>query len=308
MAIQQRRQRRDSIGSKAIDAAKTVERKIEHALTVMWDELPSWQQDNHFILHGYRRATGSFKKCFHSLFYFHNETINIYTHLIGAVCAVSLLPLFTRLPTASTPELLSFTIFLLSATACLALSATYHTIQSHSHSVARFGNQLDYLGIIILIWGSFVPSVYYGFLCHPQLRNIYWGMITVLSLLCAAVTVNPKFRTPKWRPFRAGMFVALGGSAVVPVLHGVVGLYGAVALDQRMGLRWVVAQGLLYVVGAAIYAARVPERWAPGRFDLVGASHQIFHVCVLLAAAAQLRGLVVAFDFAKSMGEGVCDA
>ena len=30
--------------------------------------------------------------------------------------------------------------------------------------------------------------------------------------------------------------------------------------------------------GAAIYAMRIPERWYPGKFDLVLHSHQLFHV------------------------------
>lgn len=35
--------------------------------------------------------------------------------------------------------------------------------------------------------------------------------------------------------------------------------------------------GATYLLGAAIYAKRVPERWFPGRFDVLLASHQIFH-------------------------------
>lgn len=31
----------------------------------------------------------------------------------------------------------------------------------------------------------------------------------------------------------------------------------------------------LYAAGFGVYAAHVPERWAPGRFDLVGHSHQV---------------------------------
>lgn len=63
----------------------------------------------------------------------------------------------------------------------------------------------------------------------------------------------PSFRTPEWRPFRAGMFVAMGASAVVPVLHGI-SLFGVAQLEQQMGLFWLVLQGLLYISGAAIYA------------------------------------------------------
>jgi hypothetical protein len=38
----------------------------------------------------------------------------------------------------------------------------------------------DYAGIVVLIVTSFVPPVYYGFLCQPLLRNFY--MISTLSL------------------------------------------------------------------------------------------------------------------------------
>jgi len=43
--------------------------------------------------------------------------------------------------------------------------------------------------------------------------------------------------------------------------------------------------------------ARIPERFKPGAFDVWGSSHQMFHVLVLLAAAAHFRGLLVAFDY-----------
>ena len=41
--------------------------------------------------------------------------------------------------------------------------------------------------------------------------------------------------------------------------------------------------GLIYIIGACIYIARVPERCKPGTFDLCGASHQIFHFAVIIA-------------------------
>ena len=46
-----------------------------------------------------------------------------------------------------------------------------------------------------------------------------------------------------------------------------------------------------------ITQARWPERIAPGKFDVIGSSHQIFHVLVVLAAASHLVGLVTAFDY-----------
>jgi len=49
------------------------------------------------------------------------------------------------------------------------------------------------------------------------------------------------------------MFVAMGLSAVIPVLHGV-RKYGAAQMGKQIGLSWLVGQGMLYIAGAAIYA------------------------------------------------------
>lgn len=49
------------------------------------------------------------------------------------------------------------------------------------------------------------------------------------------------------------MFVAVGLSAVFPVLHGLK-LYGLDQMNQQMGLFWVVLQGFLYILGAGLYS------------------------------------------------------
>lgn len=67
------------------------------------------------------------------------------------------------------------------------------------------------------------------------------------------VVLFPRFRTPAWRPFRAFMFVAMGLSALFPVIHGVK-TFGVAQLERQIGLSWLVTQGLLYILGAGIYA------------------------------------------------------
>ena len=56
-------------------------------------------------------------------------------------------------------DIIAFTFFFAGAIVCLGMSATYHTISNHSQLVNKLGNQLDYVGIVALITGSFVPSV-----------------------------------------------------------------------------------------------------------------------------------------------------
>jgi adiponectin receptor len=131
------------------------------------------------------------------------------------------------------------------------------------------------------------------------------GQITAIALATAYACVSPSFRRPEWRTLRAALFVAMGLSAVFPVLHGLA-LYGYAHLRRTLGLHWLVAQGALYITGASIYAARVPERLWPGRFDLFANSHQIFHLFVLAAATVHLRGVLRAFH-AKHTGPHAAD-
>lgn len=168
------------------------EKEVERKLTVLWHELPSWQRDNHFITSGYRPASNSYHRSFLSLGHLHNETVNIYTHLIGAV--VALLSSFiiysvlgSRYESATREDVLVFSCYFLGAVACLGMSATYHLISNHSEQVAIWGNKLDYLGIVFLIWGSFIPILYYGFQSEPQLMKTYATMVRLppTLLLCS---------------------------------------------------------------------------------------------------------------------------
>ncbi|OJK05231.1 hemolysin III family protein [Aspergillus aculeatinus CBS 121060] len=288
-----------AVAAAVLEQPPKVLKKLLH-----WEELPHWQRDNQHIHSGYRPASASFLVSFQSLTYLHNETVNIYTHLLPSLLVVPAAfalyrALAPRYETATQADVIVFGCFFAGAAFCLGMSATYHTISNHSPMVARIGNAFDYAGIVGLTVGSFIPSVYFGFYCQPALQRLYWSMICTIGLGCVVVSIFPQFRTPGWRPFRAAMFVGMGLSAVFPVIHGL-RLYGLGQMTRQIGLGWLVLQGLLYILGAAIYAARVPERLRPGQFDLWGSSHQIFHVLVVCAAIAHLTGLLKAFDYRHS--------
>lgn len=50
-----------------------------------YDELPEWQKDSPFIRYGYRPESNSTHACFSSWLYLHNETVNIYSHLLPGI-------------------------------------------------------------------------------------------------------------------------------------------------------------------------------------------------------------------------------
>ncbi|KEF54572.1 uncharacterized protein A1O9_09014 [Exophiala aquamarina CBS 119918] len=152
-----------------------------HSL-VHWNDLPHWMQDNQHIHGQYRQASYSYSRSVQSIMHWHNESINIWSHLVPAIfslpiAAVLFNVLRPRYEQASLPDLIAMGCFFLGVACCLGLSASYHTVSNHSPRVAKFWNQLDYAGISILIAGSFIPSVYYGFWCHSERQWTYWSMV-----------------------------------------------------------------------------------------------------------------------------------
>lgn len=55
---------------------------------------------------------------------------------------------------------------------------SFHIVANHSECVAARGNQLDYVGVVVLMWGSTIPSIYYGFYCNPNLQALYWLVVS----------------------------------------------------------------------------------------------------------------------------------
>lgn len=127
--------------------------------------------------------------------------------------------------------------------------------------------RLDYCGIALLIMGSFVPWLYYGFYCHYQPKVIYLSVVCVLGCLSIIVSLFDKFSEPNLRPLRAGVFASFGLSGIVPAIHYSL-MEGWFSQISQATLGWLILMGCLYIIGAMFYALRVPERWFPGKFDL----------------------------------------
>jgi len=278
--------------------------------TITFAELPAWMKDNEFILTGYRGELNSWRKCLRSVFgYLHNETVNIHTHLHASILFAFFLCTFTNsyfkaYEDISWADRAVFAAFLSSAVFCLLCSAFFHMASSHSKQVAARCHALDYSGIIALILGSFYPCVYYGFYCEQHYRIGYVLLITLAGLAAAYIVLNPEYAKPTHRHARTRVFIALGLCSILPVSHLVLS-HGIYILFREMGFLWLLAAGVMYITGAVLYANRIPERLAPGRFDYFFSSHQIFHIFVVLAALSTYVCVLAAFDHRHSPS-GMC--
>ncbi|XP_050538967.1 adiponectin receptor protein isoform X4 [Daktulosphaira vitifoliae] len=275
----------------------------------MWNvchfhNLPQWLQDNDFLHTGHRPPLNSFQACFQSIFRIHTETGNIWTHLLGCIAFFVMTLYFATRPEEelSFQDKFVFITYFIGAITCMGLSFVFHTVHCHSETVGKLFSKLDYCGIAILIMGSFVPWLYYGFYCEPYSWILYLVLVIALGLVSMIVALWDKFSDPSLRPLRAGVFMTFGLIGVIPAMH-----YGAVegffSNFTLISLGWLLLMGFLYIAGALLYALRVPERFFPGKCDLLFQSHQIFHVLVILAAFVHYHGITKMAEYRLSNGE-----
>ncbi|TPX31359.1 hypothetical protein SmJEL517_g05311 [Synchytrium microbalum] len=203
--------------------------RFQKALTCGFEHMPHWMQDNGFILSGYRFIDNSYRECVKSMFYLHNETLNVYTHLIGSLAFVVLayLTIWNRVPwsesmeNASWIDIVAWSCFFAGAIGCMGLSAAFHLFQCHSYDVCTAWNKADYVGIVTLIVGSSIPALYYGLICSPTLQTWYIALMTVAGTATIIASAFDVFRSVRFRTARTIVFVALGVTAIFPITHAV---------------------------------------------------------------------------------------
>ena len=172
--------------------------------------------------------------------------------------------------------------YLAGAMSCLLVSSACHLLSCHSERMCYIMNRLDYGGISALIVTSFYPTVYYTFTTDPFFCNLYMGFITVFGVASVLVSLVPAFERPEFRMIRAGLFACMALSVLVPIMHKMV-VFG----DRPEAVITTACEIVVlsfYGVGVIVYAWRIPERWLPGKFDLIGHSHQLWHVLVIAGA------------------------
>ncbi|KAI8963108.1 hemolysin-III channel protein-like protein Izh2 [Daldinia sp. FL1419] len=268
-----------------------------------WDHLPPWKQRGcEHLRTGYRPECASLWSCLYSWSYLHNETVNIFTHIVGAVIFLAL-PLYvfrTEIPprykVATAGDILVCSVYFLGVGICFTLSTVFHTFMCHSEAAYSLGVKLDYQGIILLIWGANIALIYYSMPCDLSSRIAYWTFNTMLAGLCSFATFHPSIGGAQTGRARAVLFATFGFCAVVaPNLIGIL-KHGFDEQSRRVGLSWIAATTLFNSTGVVVYATKFPERWYPRVFDIFGASHQLMHVMALAAALAFAKAMVQAFD------------
>jgi hemolysin III len=166
-------------------------------------------------------------------------------------------------------------IYAAAVSALLGTSALYHRVTWRPRA-RRWMRRLDHSMIFVLIAGTYTPVALialHGTLAHVVLIVVWAGAIGGVVFKLAWIDA------PKW--LFAAVYVALGWVSIA--------VFGELpAAIGWLGLAGLALGGLLYTVGALVYAT---ER--PNPIPSVFGYHEVFHALVITAAA--LHYAVIAF-------------
>ncbi|KAF2196420.1 adiponectin receptor protein 1 [Delitschia confertaspora ATCC 74209] len=278
---------------KARRAKETIENTIEYAVEqalirakengyIKYEDLPDPWRINPWIINGYRFHEDKLA-CARSVFGFHNEMFNIWSHAIGLLMVLSVAfyfyPTSVNFSLSQGADIFIAGIFFFAACKCLVCSTIWHTMNSISHQtlMERFAC-VDYTGISLLIAASILTTEYTAFYCEPVSRWAYMLTTALLGIGGVILPWHPTFNRSDMAWARVLFYASLSTTGFLPIVQ----------LSMTRGISWayyfygpIYKSMIVYAAGAVLYASKIPERWFPGRFDYVGASHNLWHVAVL---------------------------
>ena len=76
---------------------------------------------------------------------------------------------------------------------CLLCSTLFHTMSAHSEWVSNVFSRLDYVGIAVLIVGSSLTWLYYGFYCEFYTKLTYMVAVSIMGVL-TGIKISQRIR------------------------------------------------------------------------------------------------------------------
>lgn len=267
-------------GTLALGVQSALRAAAERLLT--YDELPLQWRDNPYIIRGYRFSK-TYADCIYSMVKVHNETCNIWTHLVGFFVMLGLalchMPTTLSWRNSTIMDRITLIIFMVAAMKCLVCSAVWHTFSAISRvKMKKNFACVDYTGITVLIAASILTTEYTALYCNSLARTIYMTITAGCGIGGAIFTWAPSFDKKESRIKRIMFFVSFAVAGFLGFLHA---SYYHGLVDTFMFYLPVFKSLACYFCGVIIYSLLIPERWCPGGiFDYFGMSHNLWHISV----------------------------
>jgi adiponectin receptor len=246
------------------------------------------------FIEGSYRPQMDFRRSLQSVAYLHNQSINIWIHLFGILLfAYTAVVHYTdddkKHMRNTVIDIILSVVFFVSCLLMLTMSAAYHTFEPVNKSVYGIVLSCDLIGTALSIMGSIVYGIWIVLRCLPTYRNVY--IVLVLSTCSGMILVATNV---SWRGNLKIVIPIFGlgtASGLVPAFH-FAALSGTNNFQGNATLACVFMALGIMIVGISVFLSRYPEKMYPMTFDVVGSSHQLWHICVMSSPYILYHGLV----------------
>ncbi|XP_052314370.1 progestin and adipoQ receptor family member 3-like isoform X2 [Oncorhynchus keta] len=232
-----------------------------------FEQIPLFLKENPYITDGYRAHLTS-KLCLKSIFVLSNETVNIWTHLLGFLLffLLGVNDMSTVLPAsgANREDYVIYCIGLFCFQVCMLCSVGYHLFSCHrSEKTCHRWLALDYAGISVGILGCYIPGVFYAFYCNIFWRQVYVVIVLALILAIFSAQIHPHYLSKEWQHLRTVIFCSVAGYGVIPAVHWVWLNGGFSSAVVQLFLPRVIVMYLIAGAAFLFYISKIPERCFP---------------------------------------------
>ncbi|XP_037358709.1 membrane progestin receptor gamma isoform X2 [Talpa occidentalis] len=251
------------------------------------------------ILFGYRHPQSSATACLLSLFQMTNETLNIWTHLLPFWFFTWRFVTILHV-TDVWNDSYSWPLLVYMGTSCVYpfASSCAHTFSSMSKNARHICYFLDYGAVNLFSLGSAIAYSAYVFpeaLVSTTFHDYYLGLAVLNTIVSTGLSCYSRFlEIQKPRLCKVLRIVAFAYPYTwdsFPIFYRLFISPGDNAQSEAaLYHQWHMAMTLL---ASFFYSAHLPERLAPGCFDYIGHSHQLFHVCVIMATYMQMEAILL---------------
>ena len=264
-------------------------------------QLPDWYLIRQLAVVGGYRQPAPPLTTFLSLFRWHNETLNIYTHLLPGIyffmvlCGLSSQPYYLA---SSTEARLTMALAYLVCTLCCFCSAAMHLMYPVNAFFLYWLERIDQVGIVLINLGKQMVDNY--ILCMLLLRSPQLWLYCACAISALAIFVSARIMTEPsaglyWALVYPGLTNGPIATAVFIYSRFVVAKLSAngVNTDSLNTIAWASFYCTLWVVAAGnFYMHQFPEKyWNPRRVFDYFSSHTMMHSTTIAGILAALQSL-----------------
>jgi adiponectin receptor len=235
-----------------------------------------------FIMHGYR-IRHNFKECLLSLFKFHNETTNIWSHLLSFVLFIVLfVMIMIDHPNTKADNKAMIILYMIAAANCFICSSIYHTYNCYSNTIGMCVFKVDLFGIILQLGAATIAAQHFMFHDFEVTRKAYTGVYVSLCILIFIFMNIPIFMHEKLNVVRILLILSLFLISFMSCIHWA--CIAEIREVEELTIYLYMGWGFMFF-GFFFYFSKFPEcQFQSYYVDIYFQSHTLWHCCVTACA------------------------